>query len=231
MQSMSLADRSALLSSKESLKRLLLQIDGSPDPPLITYGDNYIPWLEEAIWKAEFDPKTRQHFFRNTQTGERREHREFTESGIVIWETVRGYSEAEILYQFEITCTIAAWNVMCSVSSDHWARIVQPWKWKKPFRVTLRGRYASVMLWKNVSEWLKWSNFLSFSWYMAAYIDWLMSRRKWYNFEWNGLVLDRKQLYTHLTQFAYNQLDKRERKKRSLASYREQYAWLSDADM
>ena len=71
LQRMSLADRSALLSNKEALKTFLEQISRPLDPTLTMHRDEHIPWLDEPLWKREYQERTGRHMVTNTATNER----------------------------------------------------------------------------------------------------------------------------------------------------------------
>ena len=68
LQHMSLADKSGLFSNKDALKNLLQQISRPSDPRLIMYRDDHIPWLDEPLWRQEYQDG--QHLVTNTETNE-----------------------------------------------------------------------------------------------------------------------------------------------------------------
>ena len=231
LQRMSLADRSALLSNKEALKTFLEQISRPLDPTLTMHRDEHIQWLDEPLWKREYQERTGRHMVTNTATNERITvdmfcQRHKTET--VFFDSIQPYSQRTKVWLFERWCKRvliirAARNNLRAL----WTRTAQPWKWGKPMSAILQGRYANQAFRQTIADMLEPCFVPNFAWYLAAMIDGLVAAGGgWKVIQSRGIKADKQDVCSLLTKVAYDVLGLRERKKHSLSFYREKFSWL-----
>jgi hypothetical protein len=241
LRTMTLADGSALLANKSALKLTLRNFAKMPDLPISMYFDNFIPWLDEPLWKQDYHPQTCQLYYLNMKTNEKLSYDEFWErvkTEATFTQSIQHLSEQRKRIRFATVCqrfVIGGYEIKFQKNyQSEWKKrkwSLQLWKWKewKEASLGLEGNYTSSALRKHVTQMLKHSNYGTFDWYLGALIDHEVSYERWYNFSFGGLTLTRKELCDILMQVAYDVLCDELKQKHSLEYYKNKYSWLPEA--